>query len=254
MSLLSDDHVYSYTQFSAFDECPFSFYLNYIDKAEKKSNAFSEQGTLVHDLIDKWAKGEIPIDQLPAEYERRYPQEVVTQFPRLLAAKGYAEKSFEQGLAYFETFNGFDGYQIVETESRFKTDIGGKPFIGIIDMVLRDELTDELVLLDHKSKSLASFKKAERAMYRQQYLYSKHIYETYGCWPDRLAFNLFKENGIIKCQPFDMEEYDNTIAWATDIIRQIESFDVIDWMCSKEKSDFFCQNLCSVRGRCPNGR
>jgi ATP-dependent helicase/DNAse subunit B len=53
MGLLSDNHVYSYTQLSSFDECPYGFYMNYIEKApDRLNNAFAEQGTLIHDLID----------------------------------------------------------------------------------------------------------------------------------------------------------------------------------------------------------
>lgn len=259
MSLLNDNHVYSYTQLTTFDECPYGFYLAKIENTPEHpvplvSNAFSEQGTLIHSLIEEWARGMISKEELPHEYERRYTDVVVTQFPRLLAAKGYTEKSYEQGLEYFQNFNGFDGYEILDVEKFFKTDIDGRPFVGVIDMILQDELTGELIVLDHKSKSLSAFKKAEKVMYRQQYLYSKAVYEQLGAWPDRLAFNLFKENGLMKYQAFDMNEYNETIRWATDTIHKIESFELIDWLTSKEKPDFFCQNLCNVRTTCTVGK
>jgi len=250
MSLLKPDHVYSYSQLSSFDECPYGFYLQRIERVPQKSNAFAEQGTLIHELIDEWAKGNIPIDKLPEEYEKRYAEVVVSSFPRMLAAKGYASKAFNLGLTYFKHFQGFPGYEIIDTETSFTTDIDGRPFVGVVDMVMRDQLTDDLIVLDHKSKSLSTFKKNEKEMYRQQYLYAKYIYEKYGVWPDRLMFNLFKEDGLTMEQPFDKETYDKTLQWATDIIHKIEDYQMIDWLEMKEKPDFFCQEICSSRGSC----
>lgn len=252
MSLLPDNHVYSYSQLSSFAECPYGFFLERIDKVPKKNNAFAEQGSLIHDLIDQWAKGRISAELLPQEYERRYPDEVVTSWPRMLASKGYAEKTFLQGLEYFKNFDRFDGYEIIDTEEKFTTKIGGRPFTGIIDMILRDRKTGELIILDHKSKSLSAFRKEEKTIYRQQYMYAQYINEKYDVWPDRLMFNLFKEGGVKKDKPFDKAEFDQTIKWAIDIMEKIETFDVMDWLESKETSDFFCQELCSVRDSCFN--
>lgn len=252
MNLLKEDHIYSYSQLSSVSECPFGFYLQRIERVDQQSNGFAEQGTLIHDLLDQWAKGELTKDQLPSEYARRYPEEVVTKFPRVLAAKGYAEKAYNLGIEYFENFDEFAGYTIVGTEEKFETEIDGRPFVGIIDMILRDEITDELIVCDHKSKSLAAFKKNEDEMYRQQLLYAKYVFEKYGQWPDRLMFNLFKEGGMKKERRFQMEDYEAAMAWAIEQIHKIEDYDVLEWLECKQP-DFFCNEICSVRKHCPNG-
>lgn len=252
MSLLKENHIYSYSQMSSVSECPYGFYLQRIERAEQQSNGFAEQGTLIHDLLDKWAKGELTKEELPAEYARRYPDEVVTKFPKLLTAKGYAEKAYQLGLDYFENFDEFIGYTVIATEEKFETEIDGRPFVGIIDMVIKDDLTDELIILDHKSKSLSSFKKSEDEMYRQQLLYAKYVHEKYGQWPDRLMFNLFKEGGLKRERHFKASDYEAAITWATDQIHKIEDFDFLDWLECKE-ADFFCNEICSVRKHCPNG-
>lgn len=257
MSLLpdKDKHVYSYSQLSTFDECPYAFYMSKIEEGiERVSNGFAEQGSLVHDLIDKWAKGDLCKEDLPGEYERRYPLEVKTPFPPMLASRGYDESTFLKGLDYFMNFDEFDGYKVIGTETTYTTDIGGRSFIGIVDMVVRDTVTDELIIVDHKSKSLSSFKKAEGTMYRQLYLYSKFIYEKYNVWPDRLMFNLFKEGGLKKSIPFVKADYDKTLSWAKKTIKTIESYDLIDWLTTKENKDFYCTQLCDVRTNCFNGR
>lgn len=252
MSLLKEGHVYSYSQLSSFDGCPYGFYLQRIERMEQTQNAFAEQGTLIHDLLDQWAKGVLTAEQLPDEYERRYPDEVLCSWPRMLASKGYAEKTYNQGLHYFQNFDEFRGYTVVAAEEKFRTDIAERPFIGIVDMVLRDQITDELIVLDHKSKSLASFRKSEDEMYRQQLIYSKYIKEKYGVFPDRLMFNLFKEDGLKQERPFVESQYNEALAWATDIIEKIESYDIVDWLQSKDQ-DFFCTELCSMRKHCANG-
>ena len=159
MSELADGHVYSYSQLSSFNECKFGFYLQRIEKVPTVSNGFSEQGTLIHDILEKWAKGELARDELETEYIRRYPEEVVTAFPRMLAARGYTEKTYDQGLMYFRFFDEFKGYKVVSAEEKFIIDLpikdgSTRPFVGIVDLVLRDESTGGLVVCDHKSKSL----------------------------------------------------------------------------------------------------
>lgn len=257
------EHRYSYSQLSSFSECPFSYYLGHIEdpRPEPASNAFAEQGTLIHELLDLWAKGELKKEDLAAEYEKRYGDAVVTAFPRMLASKGYAEKAYQQGLEYFQTFQGFPGYQVVSAEEEFKmpfkmTNGEERPFIAYVDLVLRDEFTGGLVVMDHKSKSLTTFKRERESMYKQQYLYSYFVHEKYGEWPTILAFNLFKELGTIDEQEFLIDKYNEVMQWATDSILEIENKDILEWMECKElpksgKPDLFCTSICSWRTQCP---
>lgn len=250
MSLLQTDH-YSYSTLSGFSECPYMIYLQKIEKIPLISNGFAEQGTLIHNLLDEWAKGKISADKLPEEYEKRYSQYVVTQFPRMLSSKGYTEKTYQQGLEYFKNFDRFEGFEIVSAEEACETTIAGRPFVGFIDLILREKETGNIVICDHKSKSLSSFKKAENEMYKQQLLYAKFVYEKYNVWPDTLMFNLFKEN-VRMTRPFSQTEYQDTLHWAEEQIRKIESFDTLDWLETKEQ-DFFCTEICSCRKECYNG-
>lgn len=256
MGLLSPNHIYSYTQLTSVSECPYGFYLARIERdangqrLKEEPNAFAEQGTLIHDILDKWAKGELSKEELALEYDLRFEDEVPSAFPRMM--KDYRTKAFELGHKYFASFDGFEGFKILSAEEKFETDLFGRRFIGIVDMILEDEATKELIVCDHKSKSLTAFRKAEDEMYRQQLLYSKFVYEKYGKYPDRLMFNLFKEMGLKKERPFTKEAYDAAIAWAKEMIERIESFEVLDFMESKEQ-DFFCTEICGMRKHCPNG-
>ena len=256
MPYIDKNHVYSYSQLSSFNECPYEFYLERIERDEdgnrlkQESNAFAEQGTLIHDIIDKWAKGELKTEELALEYDVRFEDEVPTPFPRMM--KDYRAKAFQLGYDYFANFDEFKGLKIIGTETRFETTIADRKFVGIIDMVAEDEETGELIVLDHKSKTLRSFKQNEDEMYRQQLLYSKYIYEQYGRFPDKLMFNLFKEMGMRMSRPFFKEQYDAAMKWAEDTIHDIESFEMLDFLDTKTQ-DFFCENLCAMRKYCDNG-
>ena len=257
MGLLGDNHVYSYSQLSSFDECSYNFYLQRIEGLEEEaSNAFAERGSLIHDLLDQWAKKKLTKEDMLSEYERRYGNEVVTAFPAF--PKGYAQKAYEKGIEFLRTFDEFDGYEVISAEEKFKINIpladgSTRPFVGIVDMMLRDKKTDELIICDHKSKSLTSFRKDEDKMYRQQLMYSTFVKEQYGKYPDRLMFHLFNEMGVKPERLFSKESYDETMVWATQQINQMENYSVIDWLVCKEKPDYFCWNLCSARKACPNG-
>lgn len=259
MGMLLPNHIFSFSQLQSFSECPYAFYLQKIERnPDMVQNAFASQGTLIHDLLDLWAKGELTKNQLPDEYAKRYPLEVVEAWPRMLAAKGYAEKAFNIGLEYFKNFDEFTGYTIIATEERFDIDVEGRRFVGIMDMLVEDNETGELIIVDHKSKSMAAFKKSEDEMYRQQYLYSKHVREKYGKYPDRLMFNLFKENGTKMERRFNEADYLATLVWAGEQMQKMEEYDFVDWLVTKEvqegKPDFFCTELCSCRKICPNGQ
>jgi len=251
--MIDQTHIYSYSQLSSFSECPFGFYLERIEKVPTVSNGFAEKGTLIHEILDEWAKGLLTKANMAEAYQQRYADAVVTAFPRMLTSKGYTEKAYQQGLKYLEEFDEFEGFEVLSAEEKFTTtlpmpDETERGFVGIVDLVLKDKKTNELIICDHKSKSLASFRKSEESMYRQQLMYSLFIFEKYHQWPDRLMFNLFNEN-VKREKPFSKEQYDQTMLWAMDCIRHIEDNTILDWMQTKEH-DFFCDNLCSVRQEC----
>jgi len=259
MGLLEDNHVYSYSQLSSFDECKYSFYLQRIEGLEEQaSNAFAERGTLIHDLLDMWAKKILTKEEMLAEYERRYGDEVITAWPKMMASKGYAKKAYELGIQFLQSFDEFAGYDVLSAEEKFKIDLPltngeTRPFVGIVDMVLREQSSGDLIICDHKSKSLQSFKKDEDKMYRQQLIYATYVKDKYGEWPAKNMFHLFNEAGCKMERLFTQEQYDEAIAWATKQIEGIENYSVLDWLVCKEKPDFYCAYLCSARKQCPNG-
>ena len=221
------------------------FKLTYLDNAEQQGNGFADFGTLCHELLEGWAKGDIPIFALAEEYENRFDSVVTSPFPPF--PKGLPQKYYEQGLEYFDPFDGFgEDYEILEVEDKFVIDIEGYTFVGIADFILRNKTTGEIEVVDHKSKSMATMKKDLPTYRKQLYVYAHHVKQKYGVFPSKLKFNIFRENDWV-VEDFNEDMYHETLQWIVDTIHRIEKEP--DWNVST--SSFFCRYICSVIDSCP---
>lgn len=170
---------YSFSQLSCFETCKYCFYNQYIEHHKGVGNAFSSYGTLLHSLMERYAKGVLRHDELLDRYELEYPSVVVEKFPKMPNPKiKLAEIYYEQGRAFFSSVEPFKDMEILGAELEFEMPIDDWTFNGVIDLVYRDKNGD-IVLRDYKSKS--KFKsKAELHKYaRQLYLYSQYIKLTF---------------------------------------------------------------------------
>ena len=237
---MADDH-FSYSQLRQFETCPYSYFLSRYCDIKAKPSGFSQAGSLMHQILAGWAKGELQISELSALFAAEYETQVTEPFPKYLGAD-YGQKLYKQCMYYLTSFKGFPEFDIVAAEQTLETEIAGEKFVGIVDLILRNE-KGELFLVDHKSSS-----KITRDMFRQLYLYSKLIMETYGSFPSILLFNKFK-TGQVDVQIFSTEKYEETIAWAEKMIRAIKEADIDDWLLTKKEA-FFCENLCGCRDVC----
>ena len=196
-------------------------------------------------MLEDWAKNKIPSFALAEEYEKRYDQAVTHSFPPF--PKGMPQKYYDAGLQYFESFDGFgEDWEVVESESKFQINVGGYPFVGIVDLVLRNKQSGELWVIDHKSKSASSMKKELPVFRRQLYTYAAFVKEKYGVFPNKISFNMFKEGTFID-EPFNLEQYNETMDWIVDTIESI-LFET-DWLVSP--SSYFCRFVCSCFDFCP---
>ena len=244
------DHV-SYSQLNMAQECPYQWFQLKALGVEPMENAFAQAGALVHEMLAEWAEGKLAKEDMSLELVRRFARKVTAEFPRYLAAKGYANKLINSVRQYFDSFDEFRGYEIVGVEKEFQSMIAGERFVGVIDLVLRDKSTGGLMIVDHKSASLSTFRKDKEQMYRQLLLYSKYCADTYGTFPENLAFNLFKE-GVMDVRPFSAEEYMAARIWAEEMVKEMKRKKLTDWF--EVRPDYFrCTNLCSCRNQCQYG-
>ena len=211
----------------------------------QEQNAYAEYGTHCHSLLERWAKGELMSFELADAYEAEYDEAVQHYFPPF--PKGLAGRYYDEGLQYFRSFDGFgDDMEILSVEDKFELDIRDNRFVGIADLVLRDRNSGGITVIDHKSKSMNSMKKAQYENTRQLYTYAAYVKERFGAFPTLLRFNMFRY-GVNIDEPFSMKRYEETMDWIERTIAEIRAEK--EWKVSS--SGYFCRFICSTRLYCP---
>lgn len=237
---------WSFSRISTYDTCPYEFYLVYKQGAESEQNVFAQYGSYVHSILEKYYNDELTEFDLSDYYREHYKEEVNLTFPKFING----DKYFADAYAYLSNITSVkDKYNILGVEKFIKTKINGYNFNGIIDLLLEDKETKDLVVYDHKSKGEFKSKKELANYARQLYLYSHWVKETYGKFPTLLIFNLFRKGEEIVI-PFKEEDYNATLEWFTS---KIEEINLTEEYSAKKKSDFYCKNLCGVRNLCEKG-
>jgi hypothetical protein len=242
--IILDGMVWSFSRLNTYETCPYSFYKQYILKEEGDDNGHAQLGTLCHEILESYLKGELESYELSGVFVKRFPNFVTAPF----AKNKYVDlklRGYQRCKEYFDTFEGFDEFKYdkdgIEKEVKFK--LGGFDFIGYIDLFAKNE-EGGLEVIDHKTKGKFSSKKEMTKYLRQLYLYSLPIYEEFNEYPQYLNFNMIRELDWIQVK-FDKDDYEETLKWATDIINQI--YEDIKWL---PKSDaFFCKSLCNFGKR-----
>ena len=261
--------TYSFSRLNSFYTCPLEWRNVYIECENKDSSANAQFGSLVHKILEMYAKGELSIFEISQYYIDHFDEYITYNFP----ANKYVdlrEKYYNAGLDYLDNIDlDLDNYEILGVEKLVKFKINEYDCIGFIDLLLRNKETGEITILDHKSSSIGILKsgriaKKDRehfeAFKKQLYLYSKAVIEEYG-HVDKLKWNLFKDRKYIEI-PFKQNEYEDSLKWAADTIELIKN--ETEWGINKELEEaitkyeennkksvpFYCMNLCSQRYTC----
>lgn len=245
MCRIPEGFTWSFSRISSFDQCPMSFKLTYLDEVDQQNNAFADYGTLCHSCLEHYMKGQTPVFALAEEFESRYDSEVTGAWPPFPV--GLGGKYFDQGMAFFNSWDGIDEdkYEIVDSEKHFVIEVEGNIVVGVIDAVLRNKATGRLVVWDWKSKSYTQMKKDLKEYRNQLYIYAMGCHKLYGEYPESIAFYLFREDKMVEEQ-FGEEELEKTKHWIVDTIERIKSSS--EYVVSP--SGYFCKYICSVSDHC----
>ena len=247
MNILFDDWVWSYSRLQSFCQCPWGFAQRYLlgDRTGlSEGNFYSAYGSLVHELHERWYKGELEKSRIIPEFLNGFialPDMKPERRSRYLAS----------GLKYFSN-DIFTPEKIIGVEKRVRFHTGPYRFQGIIDLLYEEN--GGLVILDHKSHDLrprsgrirptAGDQELDEYL-RQLYLYAHACRELGLGSVKKLVFNCFK-SGIRVEEPYSAAAELAAVNWAIDVIHQIEEttsfLPMPDW--------FFCRNLCDSRGIC----
>lgn len=242
--------VYSFSRLSAFEQCKYQYYLNYVispeERPEKEENAFAVYGGFVHQILEDYANGKLAVYELLEKYSDEFDVNVPIDFPPN-AFVNLRDSYYNGGYAYFESFDGFDylgATKILGVEQDFIEDFGDFKLKGFIDLILEDE-DGNIIIVDHKSKKEIKTKADKRKYGRQLFLYSHYIKSKYGKYPTKVIFNMFR-SGTVLVLPFNMQDYEEAIEWARKQVAVIEN--ITEWPPIQE--EFFCTFLCDYRSSC----
>lgn len=83
------DHLSS-SQLTQAEKCPFAYYLSKMAALPQKENAFSQAGSLAHQLLYLWADGSAEASDLSYLWQQEYPKAVTEDFPAFM--EGFREK------------------------------------------------------------------------------------------------------------------------------------------------------------------
>lgn len=235
---------YSFSKLNAFHTCPYGWWERYVNHKPGIGNAFSSFGTLVHSLMECYAKGEAEIWDLPELYEWEFPSAVPEEFP----PNKYTvlrDTYYKQGLDFLKRFQGYNQYKILGVEKVFELPVNDWTFTGIIDIIFADE-KGRLIIRDYKSKAGFKNAKEQKEYARQLYLYSLEAKREFGRYPDELQFLMFRKQMLVKI-PFDKDALDEAVGWADSTVHAIR--DAISYPPTCDA--FFGNYLCNHREYCP---
>lgn len=250
LDFLLDTMTWSFSRLNSYYNCPYEWRLHYLDCNKSENGFFGEFGSLIHTILEKYAKGELSLFELNQYYEEHFNDDVPHDAPPNKYVD-IRQSYYDKGVDYLDNIDlDLDKYEILGVEKEVHFEIEGKDFVGYIDLLVKDRETGEIIIVDHKSASLkilknGSISKSDQQHFlefkRQLYLYSIPIIKEYGS-VSKLRWNMFKEQKWIEV-PWKQEEYDEAIQWAKDTLELIEKEEL--WLPNPDY--YYCHYLCGQR-------
>lgn len=245
-----DSMTWSFSRLNSFYNCPYEFYLHYIECNPSEDGFFSEYGSLMHKILEKYEKGELSLFELNQYYEDHFDDEIPHDAPPNKFVD-IRQSYYEKGIEYLNEIDlMIDDYDILGVEMKVEFEISGKKFVGYIDLLVQDKRTKEVIIIDHKSASIKILKNGSvskkdqehfLAFKRQLYLYSIPVIAMFGS-VSKLKWNMFRDKSWIEI-PWKREEFDEAIQWAKDTLNLIEQECL--WLPNPDY--YYCHYLCGQR-------
>ena len=214
-----DGMRWSFSSVNTYNTCPQAFKLGYLDALPRVDNAFSDWGTFMHSIMEAYFKHKIEFFEMSQMYVDGYKDNVICEFPPNKFCN-LSERYYTAGKEYLDKFEGlFEGCEILGVEQKVRLNIDGRPFVGVIDLLVK--APTGVWVVDHKSKSAFKSKRELAEYARQLYLYALYVYEKYGVWPEKLVFHMVRAGGELVEVPFVEADALAAKQWFLDTIDAI---------------------------------
>lgn len=223
---------FSFSSVKLFEQCPYAFYLKYIEGHQEKPNVYAMFGSFVHHILERYFKSELCAFELADVFEAEYSQNVTEKFQFYNIYKSFYNKTLD----YLKHFEGING-EIVGVEEKLETKFGDYDFIGYADLIMRDD--KGLFIVDHKSHAAFKSKTEREEYFKQLYLYAECIKRKYGEYPYKLVFNMFRVPQM-ETEIFSASQSKKSVDWFQNSVSKILLH--TDWDCVI--NDWYCGNLC----------
>lgn len=251
--ILSDEELlWSYSRIKQYDDCKYAWFLKYLEGVDEEELFFSSYGSYLHEIYSEILLGNLK----PNEAVHYYLINFTRKVNNTLFNKDVYTNYFLDGVNAIKNVNEFlsqiNNYEVVGVELPVSFSVNGSKFTGYIDLLIKDE-EGNYVIVDHKSRKLKPRSKKGTLKsdlilndyFKQLYIYAIAVKELYGKYPKELWLHCFREGNIIK-EEFDDQKLAEAISWATnsiETIRQTQSWTPnCDW--------FSCTNLCGLHNEC----
>lgn len=250
LDFLLDTMQWSFSRLNSFYNCNYEWKLRYLECNKSENGFFGEYGSLIHKILEKYAKNELSLFELNSYYEDHFDECVPHDAPPNRFSD-IRQSYYDKGIEYFNNIDlDLEKYEILGVEKEIHFKINDKDFIGYIDLLVRDKQTREIIIIDHKSASIKILKNGKISkpdqqhfldFCRQLYLYSIPIIKEYGS-VSKLKWNMFKDQKWIEI-PWTQEGYEEAIQWAKNTLELIENEK--EWR--PNPNYYYCYYLCGQR-------
>lgn len=246
-----NDMTWSFSRLHTWEQCPYSFYLKYIEQRTGESNYYAENGKCMHEVFQAILTDQIPMKECTKLYSKKY--DLICEKAR----QSIMDHTYEACMDYLSVIDGIEKnkYEILGVELELLFKLGKYRFIGYADLVVKNKEKQEVILIDHKQAShflkkdgtpLKSQTEAFDAYKHQMYLYCKGLKECFHIHVDKIIWHHFKENGALTVIPFAQRDYEETMEWAASCIERIKK----DKCFENRPSYLMCFSLCDYRNDC----
>ncbi|MEG1620613.1 MAG: PD-(D/E)XK nuclease family protein [Oscillospiraceae bacterium] len=262
---LSGIERFSYSKLSTYETCPYSYWLNYIQKIKGIKNGFGEAGSSVHSVIEEYYKNNLSQYEILALFEQKWNDEFLDKGFRVQLilptfTRDMTDKYHDTFVNYFNNFKAYDYFtigkkkihcNIIGVEKKYdlliQTPLKKIIFTGLIDGL---GITDdgEYVIWDSKSKAKWKDQEELNNYAKQLYIYALFIKTEFGKFPKYLCFNQFRlpEKDRVTVIEFNKNVFEKTIQWMFSVLEKIEKDTLFLPTCEQ----FFADNLCNFRDCC----